>query len=165
MSFVVKFIDIGKIKVTGQGGTSKDVRLAWEESTIKHEHEYLLEDKDHEYSRTTIKTLDYLDPKLIPYELIETLIEFIDQIENEGAILIFLPGIMNITIMHDILTAKKQFSEGKWNIIPLHSSLEQNNSDGAKTLFSPSPPGIRKIVLSTNIAETGNYKYIVIIKD
>jgi len=151
----VKFNDIGKIKVTGQGGTSKDVRLAWEESTIKHEHEYLLEDKDHEYSRTTIKTLDYLDPKLIPYELIETLIEFIDQIENEGAILIFLPGIMNITIMHDILTAKKQFSEGKWNIIPLHSSLEQNNSDGAKTLFSPSPPGIRKIVLSTNIAETG----------
>ncbi|OUM67572.1 hypothetical protein PIROE2DRAFT_34796, partial [Piromyces sp. E2] len=40
-------------------------------------------------------------------------------------------------------------------IIALHSSLEQSNSDGAKTLFNPSPKGIRKIVLSTNIAETG----------
>lgn len=152
----MKFIDIGKVKVTGQGGTSKDVRLAWEESAIKREHDYLLDDPEHEYSLTTIKTLDYLDPKVIPYELIETLVEFIDQLENEGAILIFLPGIMNITIMHDLLTAKKQFSEGKWNIIPLHSSLEQSNSDGNKALFSPSPEGVRKIVLSTNIAETGN---------
>jgi len=152
----VKFNDIGKVTVTGQGGSSRDVRLAWEESNIKHEHDYLLdEDQEHEYSLTTIKTLDYLDPKVIPYELIETIVEFIDQLEDDGAILIFLPGIMNITIMHDLLTAKKQFTEGKWNIIPLHSSLEQSNSDGAKTLFTPSPKGIRKIVLSTNIAETG----------
>ncbi|ORX79894.1 hypothetical protein BCR32DRAFT_29287 [Anaeromyces robustus] len=109
----VKFNDIGKVTVTGQGGSSRDVRLAWEESNIKHEHDYLLdEDQEHEYSQTTIKTLDYLDPKVIPYELIETIVEYIDEIEDDGAILIFLPGIMNITIMHDLLTAKKQFTEG-----------------------------------------------------
>ncbi|ORX39465.1 P-loop containing nucleoside triphosphate hydrolase protein [Piromyces finnis] len=152
----VKFNDIGKVKVTGQAGSSKDVRLAWEESALKREHDYLLdENQEYEYSLTTVKALDYLDPKLIPYDLIETLVEYIDHLEDEGAILIFLPGIMNITIMHDLLTAKKQYTEGKWNIIPLHSSLEQSNSDGAKTLFNPSPKGVRKIVLSTNIAETG----------
>lgn len=40
---------------------------------------------------------------------------------------------------------------GRWKIIKLHSSLRQ---EAEKQIFAPARPGYRKIILSTNVAES-----------
>ena len=41
--------------------------------------------------------------------------------------------------------------DGSWWVMPLHSSVSPEDQKGA---FTVPPPGVRKIVLATNIAET-----------
>lgn len=41
--------------------------------------------------------------------------------------------------------------DGSWWVLPLHSSVSPEDQRGA---FAVPPPGVRKIVLATNIAET-----------
>ncbi|XP_074032862.1 tudor domain containing 9 protein spindle E isoform X2 [Leptinotarsa decemlineata] len=70
-----------------------------------------------------------------------------------GSVLVFLPGIFEIEEADRLL--KQHFEEDsqrmKWDIIPLHSSLP--NDEQAK-VFRPAKPGHRKVILSTNIAES-----------
>jgi HrpA-like RNA helicase len=69
-----------------------------------------------------------------------------------GSVLIFLPGIGEIRTLTERLTGSKQFGDSKrFYIIPLHSSL---SSTEQKRAFIPSKFGCRKIIISTNIAET-----------
>jgi len=70
-----------------------------------------------------------------------------------AAILVFLPGIGEIRRLNDLLTEHASFgSSHDFVIYPLHSSI---SSDNQSAVFEVPPPGIRKIVLATNIAETG----------
>lgn len=70
----------------------------------------------------------------------------------DGAILVFLPGWQEITEMIILLESTPPFSNrSKFWILPLHSGIP--SKDQRKVLQTP-PTGIRKIVLSTNIAET-----------
>ena len=41
--------------------------------------------------------------------------------------------------------------DGSWWVLPLHSSVSPEDQKGA---FALPPPGVRKVVLATNIAET-----------
>ncbi|RXG71364.1 putative ATP-dependent RNA helicase YTHDC2 [Armadillidium vulgare] len=71
-----------------------------------------------------------------------------------GAILVFLPGYEDIVALRDkILSEDKQFTHlgGKYTIFCLHSHMQSSDQ---KRVFRHAPPGVRKIVLSTNIAET-----------
>ncbi|KAJ0058715.1 hypothetical protein NL108_000403, partial [Boleophthalmus pectinirostris] len=68
-----------------------------------------------------------------------------------GAILCFLPGWQDIKMVQEKLAVKQHFSSGKQMILPLHSSLSVADQ---QTVFQHPPPGQRKIVLTTNIAET-----------
>ncbi|KAF5272439.1 hypothetical protein FQA39_LY07907 [Lamprigera yunnana] len=74
-----------------------------------------------------------------------------------GHVLVFLPGIYEIEEAHDRLINKwkKDKEEGKnkvnWQILPLHSSI---TTEEQRRVFLPPPPGQRKIILSTNIAES-----------
>ncbi|RVE53921.1 hypothetical protein evm_001324 [Chilo suppressalis] len=82
-------------------------------------------------------------------ELFEV-IKAIDSKEPEGAILVFLPG------WADIKTTKRLLDDHYGDssthmILPVHSRL--STADQSK-MFSKPPPGIRKIVLATNVAET-----------
>ncbi|KAL1528206.1 hypothetical protein AB1Y20_009565 [Prymnesium parvum] len=66
-----------------------------------------------------------------------------------GAILVFLPGIKEITTLYDMLKT----SEGidvRW-LLPLHSTVPAEQQMRA---FQRPPQGVRKVVLATNIAET-----------
>lgn len=91
---------------------------------------------------------------LIPYGLIACTIAHIAKTSQEGAILVFLPGLAEITKVHESLTQHKfgvDFKdESKFNIIMLHSSIAASQN----TVFEPVPQGCRKIILATNIAET-----------
>jgi len=74
--------------------------------------------------------------------------------KGEGAVLVFLPGIREIIsldkVMKSNLFLAEDFAdESKYRIFMLHSSIPTMQQD----VFNPIP-GVRKIILSTNIAET-----------
>ncbi|CAA2986398.1 D -box ATP-dependent RNA helicase D 6-like isoform X1 [Olea europaea subsp. europaea] len=98
------------------------------------------------------KYLSSVDPELIDHVLIEQLLRRICAESKDGAILVFLPGWDDINKTRERLQSSPFFKdESKFVIISLHSmipSVEQ------KKVFGLPPPGCRKIVLSTNIAET-----------
>uniref|UniRef100_A0A667YSW1 ATP-dependent DNA/RNA helicase DHX36 n=1 Tax=Myripristis murdjan TaxID=586833 RepID=A0A667YSW1_9TELE len=70
---------------------------------------------------------------------------------QEGAILVFLPGWDNISSLNDLLMAQQMFRSDRFIIIPLHSLMPTVNQT---QVFKRPPPGVRKIVIATNIAET-----------
>ncbi|RMX95329.1 hypothetical protein D0867_13539 [Hortaea werneckii] len=107
------------------------------------------------YSKKTITTLAGYDEYRIDYSLI---IKLLQKVAYDAAyqpyskaILIFLPGIAEIRQLNDMLTSHASFGKG-WRIHPLHSSF---SSEDQQSAFDIPPQGVRKIVLATNIAETG----------
>ncbi|OWM73264.1 hypothetical protein CDL15_Pgr001378 [Punica granatum] len=98
------------------------------------------------------KYLATVNPEFIDVVLIEKLLKKICADSKVGAILIFLPGWDDINKTRDRLLASPFFKDpSKFIIISLHSmipSADQNK------VFKRPPPGCRKIILSTNIAET-----------
>ncbi|KAI7375630.1 hypothetical protein KC328_g15322, partial [Hortaea werneckii] len=107
------------------------------------------------YSKKTINTLAGYDEYRIDYSLI---IKLLQKVAYDAAyqpyskaILIFLPGIAEIRQLNDMLTSHASFGKG-WRIHPLHSSF---SSEDQQSAFDIPPQGVRKIVLATNIAETG----------
>ena len=71
---------------------------------------------------------------------------------GDGAILVFLPGWQEISEFIMILENTAPFRDrSKYLILPLHSGIP--SKDQRKVLQLP-PKGMRKIILSTNIAET-----------
>ncbi|XP_072193856.1 ATP-dependent RNA helicase TDRD9 isoform X1 [Excalfactoria chinensis] len=103
------------------------------------------------------------------YEVAVSLIQSFDELEmqsnggsftpDRGSVLVFLPGFCEISHMHSRLT--RMFNK-KWQVYPLHSrvSLEDQNN-----VFLNPVPGYRKIILSTNIAESSvtvpDVKYVI----
>ncbi|XP_054266470.1 ATP-dependent DNA/RNA helicase DHX36-like isoform X2 [Macrosteles quadrilineatus] len=115
-------------------------------------HPYLREiSKSKKYSPEVINFLYEPQSEEISLELIVELIRHIDRSEGEGAVLVFLPGWDKISNLNKLL-AKEGFSERTgFLVIPLHSML---STVAQKTVFDKPPPGMRKIVIATNIAET-----------
>ncbi|XP_071894342.1 ATP-dependent RNA helicase TDRD9 isoform X3 [Anas platyrhynchos] len=107
------------------------------------------------------------------YEVAVSLIQSFDELEmkrngenktsslpsERGSVLVFLPGLNEISCMHSCLT--NMFNK-RWQVYPLHSRVtleEQSN------VFLTPVPGYRKIILSTNIAESSvtvpDVKYVI----
>ncbi|CAN0465384.1 unnamed protein product [Ascophyllum nodosum] len=93
------------------------------------------------------------DDESVDFELIECLLRYICRSAYEdGAVLVFLPGWDDITRLGDFLRQSPRFSdENKFQILPLHSGVPTAKQ---RQVFARPPKGCRKIVLSTNIAET-----------
>ncbi|OXB63147.1 hypothetical protein ASZ78_000379 [Callipepla squamata] len=115
--------------------------------------EYLLEDviEKLRYSAGTIDALEMMDDDKVDLDLIAALIRHIVLEEEDGAILVFLPGWDNISTLHDLLMSQVMFKSDRFIIIPLHSLMPTVNQT---QVFKKTPPGVRKIVIATNIAET-----------
>ncbi|XP_047180818.1 DExH-box ATP-dependent RNA helicase DExH6-like [Vigna umbellata] len=98
------------------------------------------------------KYLSTVNPELVDVVLIEQLIRKICIDSTDGGILVFLPGWDEINRTREKLFASSFFkNSSRFMLISLHSmvpSVEQ------KKVFRHPPHGCRKIVLSTNIAET-----------
>lgn len=95
------------------------------------------------------------DDGLVPLGLAATAVAHITKASESGAILVFLPGWEEIKDVDELLRAESplgvDFNDPqRFQIIMLHSSIQ----DSQKTVFDPVPEGCRKIILSTNIAET-----------
>ncbi|XP_056099939.1 3'-5' RNA helicase YTHDC2 [Rhinichthys klamathensis goyatoka] len=94
------------------------------------------------------------DDEKVDLDLVLHLLFNICQSSDEGAVLIFLPGYDEIVSLRDrIVFDDKRFTDHqqRFQVFILHSSMQ--TSDQKKVLRN-TPKGVRKIILSTNIAET-----------
>jgi ATP-dependent RNA helicase DHX57 len=84
----------------------------------------------------------------INYDLIATTVEYIDSTlgSQPGGVLIFLPGTMEIDRTIQALRVLPNIYA-----LPLHASLLPAEQ---KRVFPPAPKGMRKVIASTNVAET-----------
>ena len=107
------------------------------------------------YSTKTYDTLSRMNEFRVDYDLIVKLLELVASrpiyADYSKAILVFLPGIAEIRRISDMLDGHDIFAHG-WHVHALHSTIATEQQEGA---FAIPPRGIRKIVLATNIAETG----------
>ncbi|XP_031836743.1 dosage compensation regulator mle isoform X1 [Nomia melanderi] len=104
-----------------------------------------------EYSIQTKNAMAQLSEKEISFELIEALLRYIKDQGIPGAVLIFLPGWNLIFALMKHLQQHPIYGGSNYVIIPLHSQLPREDQ---RKVFDPVSPGITKIILATNIAET-----------
>lgn len=90
--------------------------------------------------------VDFHRPK-IDYNIVLRTIDYIHDNKPEGAILVFLPGWINIKVLRDELQMI-----AKYFVVCAHSKLTKEEQF---MIFQRPPAGKRKVVLATNIAETG----------
>jgi len=98
---------------------------------------YYLEDPAPDYVKASVNTVMKIHKKEAP-----------------GDILIFLTGIEEVEQCVGLLKEYSntlQKNEGTLMVLPMHGSLPNNDQ---LRVFHSSPPGTRKVVVSTNIAET-----------
>lgn len=153
-----------QIKVSGRAGTSFSQKVFWEASDNSGKAKRGTGDKanggETEYSERTLKSLDCIDASVINYELIQELIEHLvketdlvalSASQQSASILVFLPGLNEISTLLDMLGGHRIFrDERKFSLLPLHSSLSPQDQ---QRIFQM-PRGIVRIIATTNIAET-----------
>ncbi|KAJ8301741.1 hypothetical protein KUTeg_020728 [Tegillarca granosa] len=103
------------------------------------------------YSTRTIQALQNINNDQVDCDLIVSLIRHISLKLEEGAILVFVPGWSEISKINKMLLDDKMFNSDKFLVLPLHSQMPTINQ---KQVFDTPPPGVRKIIIATNIAET-----------
>ncbi|KAF7688481.1 3'-5' RNA helicase YTHDC2 isoform X2 [Silurus meridionalis] len=94
------------------------------------------------------------DDEKVDLDLIMHLLFNICQSSDEGAVLIFLPGYDEIVGLRDrILFDDKRFAAHQhgYQVFTLHSNMQTTDQ---RKVLKTAPSGVRKIILSTNIAET-----------
>uniref|UniRef100_A0A061S817 RNA helicase n=1 Tax=Tetraselmis sp. GSL018 TaxID=582737 RepID=A0A061S817_9CHLO len=85
-------------------------------------------------------------------DLVAAVVTHICRNEPEGAILVFMTGWDDISKLHDQLKARPLTGDpSRCLLLPLHGSMPTVNQ---QAIFSRPPQGVRKVILSTNIAET-----------
>ncbi|KAM6460944.1 putative ATP-dependent RNA helicase DHX57 isoform 2-T2 [Liasis olivaceus] len=108
-------------------------------------------------SKSVLKTMASMNLDKVNLELIEALLEWIVSGKHSyppGAVLIFLPGLAEIQALYKQLQFNALFNNRhskRCILYPLHSTL---SSEEQQSVFLQPPPGITKIIISTNIAET-----------
>lgn len=115
----------------------------------------------------TSKALQEKQETYVPVPLIATTVAHISSTTPDGAILVFLPGLEEIVSVERYLKNNRLYGlnfedPSRFKICLLHSTIPKQEQ-GA--IFEPAPNGCRKIILSTNIAETSvtvtDVKYVV----
>ncbi|KAL8986725.1 MAG: hypothetical protein Q9177_004008 [Variospora cf. flavescens] len=101
-----------------------------------------------------IVTLTEREDAVVPLGLVATTIAHISKTTETGAVLVFLPGLEEMTKVNELLTMQPfglDFRDAsRFKVHLLHSSIPAAQTE----VFNEVPLGCRKIILSTNIAET-----------
>ncbi|XP_020590261.1 DExH-box ATP-dependent RNA helicase DExH7, chloroplastic isoform X2 [Phalaenopsis equestris] len=146
---------LGKTSVDNHRGKRSLIMSALGDESLLYEgyvNPYYFPEHYQSYSERTQQNLKNLNEDVIDFDLLEDLICHIDVTCPPGAILVFLPGVSEIEFLVDKLAASFQFGgvSSDW-VLPLHSSLA---SIDQHKVFSSPPENIRKVIISTDIAET-----------
>lgn len=88
--------------------------------------------------------------EIIDHDLLLALVKHIHLNLPKGSILVFLPGYADIVTLRDSIQACTEMTALKYQIYTLHSNMQTLDQ---KKVFNPLP-NARKIIISTNIAET-----------
>jgi len=105
-----------------------------------------------EFGESVCNVLKALNEHVINYDLIFELLCYIDDTYDEGAVLVFLPGLSDITTLLNMCTCDRRLGDHRrFRVLPLHSSLSPAEQSA---VFEKMPDGVRKVVVATNIAET-----------
>ncbi|KAG6543957.1 hypothetical protein Mapa_014581 [Marchantia paleacea] len=92
------------------------------------------------------------NPESLNFNLIEKLLAHICKQDKEGAALVFMTGWEDISALMDQLREHPVLGDtDQVMLLGCHGSMPTAEQ---KLIFNPAPPGIRKIVLATNMAET-----------
>lgn len=86
-----------------------------------------------------------------PYIQIMRLIDQKYDIKDKGDVLMFVSGVNEISTIIDAAKEYAKENGDHWIILPLHSGLSLADQD---KVFDYAPEGMRKCIVSTNIAET-----------
>lgn len=141
--------------VNNRRGKKNLVLSSWGDESVLSEdyvNPHYTSDCYQSYSERTNQNLKRLNEDVIDLDLLEDLICYIDENCPPGAVLVFLPGVAEIEMLIDRLSASVRFrgASSDW-ILPLHSLLAP--TDQRKVFQSP-PENIRKVIVATDIAET-----------
>ncbi|KAI4272480.1 MAG: hypothetical protein LQ337_005278 [Flavoplaca oasis] len=142
---------VGKVNIEGRTYPVEDiylddiVRSTGFVARSNNQHHRSEETRDH--SSDVAKSIQNLGMH-INYDLIATCVRYIDtQLSTEeGGILIFLPGVVEINRTLDAIRALPNMHP-----LPLHASLLPSEQ---RQVFPPPPRGKRKVIAATNVAET-----------
>ncbi|OQR93387.1 ATP-dependent RNA helicase [Achlya hypogyna] len=137
-----------KVVVSGRGGRSNQVTLAWSARDVDAPALAALGDG---YSTHTRETLAKVDPSVINYELLEELIAslVLGPTGHVGAILVFLSGRGEIRSLLAQLQGNRRLAAA-CEVLPLHASLSAAEQQRIFRTY----PGKTKVIASTNLAET-----------
>ena len=96
-----------------------------------------------EYGEGVCNVLRSLNEHVINYDLIFDLLGYIDDTYEEGAVLVFLPGLSDITTVLGLCQADRRLGDTRrFCVLPLHSSLSPAEQSA---VFETMPPGVRKV--------------------
>jgi ATP-dependent RNA helicase DHX29 len=140
------------VKISGRAGKEYNMKLTWDVDEVVEDGIPVTDRIISDYDNATVSTLSNMNPNAIQYELIMKIIRKIHrEATDQGSILVFLPGIYEIKRLLSLLNFIDLDKE-KMAALPLHSILDSKDQG---LVFKPHPDGYRKVILSTNIAETG----------
>ncbi|KAM8790515.1 putative ATP-dependent RNA helicase DHX34 [Rhynchonycteris naso] len=96
----------------------------------------------------TVSKSEKLDPR--PFLRVLEAIDNKYPAEERGDLLVFLSGMAEISAVLEAAQTYASHTQ-RWVVLPLHSALSVADQD---KVFDVAPAGVRKCILSTNIAET-----------
>ena len=143
----------GKGKGFDDGGGGGGTLSVKETKNKEKMSEYFAEKKLRGISKRTIQVLERMNEEVVNNELIVELISAIcfGKYQDEpGAILVFLPGMQEINTLYEEINSDRRVAAAI-DCHRLHSSVSNQEQEG---VFLAARRNKRKVVLSTNIAET-----------
>lgn len=149
--FLEDCIQMTNFVPTMESTKKRKVRDAEERQATDDSDENLNKVVSDKYSLATKNAMAQVSEKDIPFELIEALLMYIKGQDINGSVLVFLPGWNLIMMLMKHLQQHPIFGTDAYVLIPLHSQLPREDQ---QRVFEPVPPGVTKIILSTNLAET-----------
>ncbi|XP_012286873.1 ATP-dependent RNA helicase DHX36 [Orussus abietinus] len=103
------------------------------------------------YPEYVLSQLKNPNSENLSLDLIDQLVRYICMTQGPGAILIFLPGLMDISKLHRMMLESGQYPQNRYIIYCLHSRMPTVDQ---KLIFNTPPNEVRKIIIATSIAET-----------
>jgi hypothetical protein len=91
-----------------------------------------------------------MDEEKVNIDAIHALVAHLDATRGPGAVLVFMPGMYEISALHASLASERAL-QARLLPLPLHSSLAPQEQ---LRVFDVPTDGKRKVVIATNIAET-----------